>query len=63
VPPKVEPPTPPAETKPPEPPPPNAPPKKPPPKTPPKPGPASAALLELIEEDMRSGDRLLDVPY
>ena len=28
-----------------------------------KPGPAAAALLELIEEDMRSGDRLLDVPY
>ena len=28
-----------------------------------KPGPAAAALLELIEEDMRSGDRLVDVPY
>jgi 4-amino-4-deoxychorismate lyase len=28
-----------------------------------KPGPAAAALLALIEEDMRSGDRLIDVPY
>jgi len=28
-----------------------------------KPGPAAAALLELIDEDMRGGDRLLDVPY
>jgi 4-amino-4-deoxychorismate lyase len=28
-----------------------------------KPGPAAAALLELLEEDMRSSDRLLDVPY
>jgi 4-amino-4-deoxychorismate lyase len=28
-----------------------------------KPGPAAAALLALLEEDMRSSDRLLDVPY
>jgi len=28
-----------------------------------KPGPAAAALLALIDEDMRSGDRLLEVPY
>jgi 4-amino-4-deoxychorismate lyase len=28
-----------------------------------KPGPIAAALLELLEEDMRSGDRLIDVPY
>jgi len=28
-----------------------------------KPGPASRALLKLIEEDMRTGDRLIDVPY
>jgi 4-amino-4-deoxychorismate lyase len=28
-----------------------------------KPGPAAAALLSLIDEDMRSGDRLIDVPY
>jgi len=28
-----------------------------------KPGPAAAALLALIDEDMRSGDRLLDVLY
>jgi 4-amino-4-deoxychorismate lyase len=27
------------------------------------PGPAARALLELIEQDMRTGDRLLDVPY
>lgn len=27
------------------------------------PGPAAAALLALIDEDMRSGDRLIDVPY
>lgn len=27
------------------------------------PGPVAAALLELLEEDMRSGDRLTDVPY
>ena len=28
-----------------------------------KPGPAAAALLALIDEDMRSSDRLIDVPY
>jgi len=28
-----------------------------------KPGPIAAALLGLLEEDMRSGDRLIDVPY
>jgi len=28
-----------------------------------KPGPAAAALLALIDEDMRSGDRLMYVPY
>lgn len=28
-----------------------------------KPGPISRALLELLEEDMRSGDRLIDIPY
>jgi 4-amino-4-deoxychorismate lyase len=28
-----------------------------------KPGPVSRALLELLEEDMRSGDRLVPVPY
>jgi 4-amino-4-deoxychorismate lyase len=28
-----------------------------------KPGPISRALLQLLEEDMRSGDRLIDVPY
>ena len=28
-----------------------------------KPGPVAAALLALLEEDMRSGDRLIDVPY
>jgi 4-amino-4-deoxychorismate lyase len=28
-----------------------------------KPGPVAAALLELLEEDMRSSDRLIDVPY
>ena len=28
-----------------------------------KPGPVAKALLALIEEDMRSGDRLIDVPY
>jgi 4-amino-4-deoxychorismate lyase len=27
-----------------------------------KPGPISKALLELLEEDMRSGDRLIDIP-
>jgi len=28
-----------------------------------KPGPIASALLNLLEEDMRSGDRLIDVPY
>jgi 4-amino-4-deoxychorismate lyase len=28
-----------------------------------KPGPIAKALLELIEEDMRTSDRLIDVPY
>ena len=28
-----------------------------------KPGPIASALLHLLEEDMRSGDRLIDVPY
>ena len=28
-----------------------------------RPGPAAAALLALIDEDMRSSDRLIDVPY
>lgn len=28
-----------------------------------RPGPVAAALLRLLEEDMRSGDRLIDVPY
>jgi 4-amino-4-deoxychorismate lyase len=28
-----------------------------------KPGPVATALLELLEEDMRSGERLIDVPY
>src|SRR5918996_143641 len=28
-----------------------------------KPGPVAKALLQLLEEDMRSGDRLIDVPY
>jgi 4-amino-4-deoxychorismate lyase len=28
-----------------------------------KPGPVSRALLQLLEEDMRSGDRLIEVPY
>ena len=28
-----------------------------------RPGPVSRALLQLLEEDMRSGDRLIDVPY
>ncbi len=28
-----------------------------------KPGPIAKALLDLMEEDMRSGDRLIDVPY
>jgi 4-amino-4-deoxychorismate lyase len=28
-----------------------------------KPGPVARALLQLIDDDMRTGDRLLDVPY
>jgi 4-amino-4-deoxychorismate lyase len=28
-----------------------------------RPGPVARALLELLEEDMRSSDRLIDVPY
>jgi 4-amino-4-deoxychorismate lyase len=28
-----------------------------------KPGPVAKALMQLLEEDMRSGDRLIDVPY
>jgi 4-amino-4-deoxychorismate lyase len=28
-----------------------------------KPGPGAKALLQLLEEDMRTGDRLIDVPY
>jgi len=28
-----------------------------------KPGPVAGALLDLIEQDMRTGDRLIDVPY
>ncbi len=28
-----------------------------------KPGPIAKALLELLDEDMRGGDRLIDVPY
>jgi 4-amino-4-deoxychorismate lyase len=28
-----------------------------------KPGPGAKALLELLEKDMREGDRLIDVPY
>ena len=28
-----------------------------------KPGPIAKALLNLLEEDMRAGDRLIDVPY
>jgi 4-amino-4-deoxychorismate lyase len=28
-----------------------------------KPGPAAKALLQLLEEDMRTGDRLIEVPY
>jgi branched-subunit amino acid aminotransferase/4-amino-4-deoxychorismate lyase len=27
------------------------------------PGPVSRALLDLLEKDMRTGDRLIDVPY
>jgi len=28
-----------------------------------KPGPIAKALFQLLEDDMRSGDRLIDVPY
>jgi len=28
-----------------------------------KPGPVAKALFQLLDEDMRSGDRLIDVPY
>jgi 4-amino-4-deoxychorismate lyase len=28
-----------------------------------KPGPVSKALLQLLEDDMRSSDRLIPVPY
>ncbi len=28
-----------------------------------KPGPVAKALLHLLDEDMRSSDRLIDVPY
>ena len=28
-----------------------------------KPGPIASALLTLLEEDMRSGDRLIEVAY
>ena len=28
-----------------------------------KPGPVAKALLDLIEQDMHTGDRLIDVPY
>jgi 4-amino-4-deoxychorismate lyase len=28
-----------------------------------KPGPVSKALLQLLEEDMRSSDRLISIPY
>ena len=28
-----------------------------------RPGPAATALLQLLEEDMRTGDRLIEVPY
>jgi 4-amino-4-deoxychorismate lyase len=28
-----------------------------------KPGPAATALLQLVDDDMRSGDRLIEVPY
>jgi 4-amino-4-deoxychorismate lyase len=28
-----------------------------------KPGPAAHALLQLLDEDMRTGDRLIPVPY
>ena len=28
-----------------------------------RPGPAARALLSLLDEDMRTGNRLIDVPY
>jgi branched-subunit amino acid aminotransferase/4-amino-4-deoxychorismate lyase len=28
-----------------------------------RPGPVASALLELLEQDMRTSDRLIDVPY
>jgi 4-amino-4-deoxychorismate lyase len=28
-----------------------------------KPGPVAKALLQLLEDDMRNGDRLIEVPY
>ena len=28
-----------------------------------KPGPAARELLQLLDDDMRTGDRLIDVPY
>jgi 4-amino-4-deoxychorismate lyase len=28
-----------------------------------KPGPGAKVLLQLLEQDMRTGDRLIDVPY
>jgi 4-amino-4-deoxychorismate lyase len=28
-----------------------------------RPGPVAKALLELLDEDMRKSDRLIDVPY
>ena len=28
-----------------------------------KPGPVAKALLQLLDDDMRAGDRLIDVPY
>jgi 4-amino-4-deoxychorismate lyase len=28
-----------------------------------RPGPVAGALLALLEDDMRTGDRLVDVPY
>jgi hypothetical protein len=28
-----------------------------------RPGPIAKALLDVVDEDMRTGDRLIDVPY
>jgi 4-amino-4-deoxychorismate lyase len=28
-----------------------------------RPGPIAKALLEVVDQDMRTGDRLIDVPY